>query len=237
MNLVDFFYAANDATSTNELSGFWLTFIGGYGLDCFLMSEISACADDSTHKLDLIMNYPADWLERYQANHYENHDPVVRMGLYEQQPFTWKTAANKFHDSGSQLVMNEARDFGLRDGIGLSFRPANGRTTGIGFASSGPEIRCDPVDLRILNAASCEFYTTYEKLSGFSGARVTLSEREVEVLRWIAAGKTKAEIADILCVSEACIKRHCESAFRKLDVNSLAYAVARAIGLGLIDPP
>lgn len=237
MNLVDFFYAANGANDIDELSGVWLAFIGEFGLDRFMMSEISGCSDAGAHKLDLMVNYPSAWLERYRSNHYENYDPVVRMGLLSQQPFTWQNALGRFHNPEASLVMAEARDFGLLDGIGLSFRPSNGRMTGIGFASSGPEIQCSPVDLRILNAASCEFYVRYEKLSGLSGVRIALSEREVEVLRWIAAGKTKSEVADILCVSGACVKRHCESAFRKLDVNSLAYAVARAIGLGLIDPP
>jgi DNA-binding CsgD family transcriptional regulator len=237
MNLVDFFYAANGAKSADELTLSWLDFMGEFGLDRFTISELSTSADTGAHRLDLLVNYPAAWLEHYQANHYEKHDPVVRMGLHELQPFSWKAAVSQYHDRQGLLVMSEARDFGLLDGIGLSFRPATGRTSGIGFASSGPEIRCAPVDLRILYAASCEFYTTYEKLSGLSGMRVALSDREVEVLRWIAAGKTKSEVADILCVSGACVKRHCESAFRKLDVNSLAYAVARAIGLGLIDPP
>jgi LuxR family transcriptional regulator len=66
-------------------------------------------------------------------------------------------------------------------------------------------------------------------------AGLTITNREREVLHWVSRGKTKSEIAAILEVSESAIKRHCESIFKKLEVNNLAFAVAKALKLGLID--
>jgi DNA-binding CsgD family transcriptional regulator len=65
----------------------------------------------------------------------------------------------------------------------------------------------------------------------------TITEREREVLRWVSIGKSKSQIADILMVSESCVKRHCESISMKLGTNTLAYAVAKSLKIGIIDFP
>ncbi len=61
-----------------------------------------------------------------------------------------------------------------------------------------------------------------------------LSEREVEVLRLIATGKTNQEIAHQLVVARGTIKAHSASIFRKLDVSNRTEAVARARQLGIL---
>jgi ATP/maltotriose-dependent transcriptional regulator MalT len=55
-----------------------------------------------------------------------------------------------------------------------------------------------------------------------------LSEREVEVLRLVAAGKTNREIGAELIISEHTVSRHLQNIFRKLDVSSRAAATAFA---------
>lgn len=61
-----------------------------------------------------------------------------------------------------------------------------------------------------------------------------LSEREMEVLRLIALGKTNIEIAHQLVVSPGTIKAHTASIYRKLDVANRTEAVARAQQLSLL---
>jgi DNA-binding CsgD family transcriptional regulator len=61
-----------------------------------------------------------------------------------------------------------------------------------------------------------------------------LTPRELSVLLWMKEGKTNWEIARILFVSERTVRFHVEKIFDKLDVNSRAQAVARAMGAGLI---
>jgi LuxR family maltose regulon positive regulatory protein len=62
-----------------------------------------------------------------------------------------------------------------------------------------------------------------------------LSRRELEVLRILARGRSKRETADELFVSFNTIHSHVRSIYRKLDVHSLAAAVARARQRGLIE--
>lgn len=61
-----------------------------------------------------------------------------------------------------------------------------------------------------------------------------LSQRELEVLRLIADGKSNAEIAQTLVIALSTVKTHTNSIFGKLQVTSRTQALARARALQLI---
>ncbi|GLQ54008.1 LuxR family transcriptional regulator [Devosia nitrariae] len=61
-----------------------------------------------------------------------------------------------------------------------------------------------------------------------------LSQRELQVLRLIATGKTNKAIADELFLSERTIERHVSNIFTKLDLSSRAAATAWAYGHHLV---
>jgi LuxR family maltose regulon positive regulatory protein len=61
-----------------------------------------------------------------------------------------------------------------------------------------------------------------------------LSERELEVLQLIAAGKSNRRIASELFVSLGTVKTHINNLYRKLDSHSRTQAVARARELKLL---
>jgi LuxR family maltose regulon positive regulatory protein len=62
-----------------------------------------------------------------------------------------------------------------------------------------------------------------------------LSERELEVLRLIAAGLSNAEIAQELVITVGTVKRHINHIYGKLDVRSRTQAIAKARELRLLD--
>ncbi|KQO62254.1 response regulator transcription factor [Curtobacterium sp. Leaf261] len=65
-------------------------------------------------------------------------------------------------------------------------------------------------------------------------ARTTLSPREQEVLRLVAAALTNTEIAAELHIAPGTAKRHVFNIFRKLDVSSRIAAVDSARRLGIL---
>jgi DNA-binding NarL/FixJ family response regulator len=66
------------------------------------------------------------------------------------------------------------------------------------------------------------------------GRRVTLTERELQVLRAMADGKSNAEIGRELYVSEDTVKTHARRLFRKLGARDRAHAVASGFRAGLV---
>jgi DNA-binding CsgD family transcriptional regulator len=54
-----------------------------------------------------------------------------------------------------------------------------------------------------------------------------LSDRERQIMTWVAMGKTNPEIGCILSISEFTVKNHMKSIFGKLDVTNRAQAVAK----------
>ena len=61
-----------------------------------------------------------------------------------------------------------------------------------------------------------------------------LSEREIEVLRLVAAGMTNHAIATQLYISERTVHRHVSNIFAKIGVKSRTAAAAYAVQRGLL---
>jgi len=61
-----------------------------------------------------------------------------------------------------------------------------------------------------------------------------LSHREMEVLRCLALGKTTAQIAADLFISENTVKTHVRHILEKLEASNRAEAVSKAAQMGLI---
>jgi LuxR family maltose regulon positive regulatory protein len=64
-----------------------------------------------------------------------------------------------------------------------------------------------------------------------------LSERELEVLRLVAAGLTNQAIADQLFIALSTVKSHTNSIYGKLGVRNRTQAVAQARALSLLQGP
>jgi LuxR family transcriptional regulator len=65
-------------------------------------------------------------------------------------------------------------------------------------------------------------------------ATASLSQREIEVLRWMADGKTSSEAAEILNLSERTVNFHVANALVKLGAANKTAAVVKAALLGLL---
>jgi DNA-binding NarL/FixJ family response regulator len=65
---------------------------------------------------------------------------------------------------------------------------------------------------------------------------VALHEREVEVLTWVARGKTSADIAQILGLTKRTIDFHIDNAREKLGAATRTEAVVKAASGRLIEP-
>lgn len=67
-----------------------------------------------------------------------------------------------------------------------------------------------------------------------AGAPIQLTRREIQCLKWAAAGKTDADIATIMDISVPTVRFHMTNAARKLDVVGRSQAIYRAATLGYV---
>jgi DNA-binding CsgD family transcriptional regulator len=56
-----------------------------------------------------------------------------------------------------------------------------------------------------------------------------LTQREAQVLLWVAQGKSNGDIAIILCMAEKTVKKHMTNIFNKLGVEGRNAATVRAL--------
>jgi len=73
--------------------------------------------------------------------------------------------------------------------------------------------------------------------SGREGLASSLTNRELEVLRLVGAGKANKEIAADLVISERTARTHVSNVLRKIGVNSRTQAAVLAVREGLVAPP
>lgn len=87
-----------------------------------------------------------------------------------------------------------------------------------------------------LHALTLKFIATYHdaRALGPKGPAVHLTRREIQCLKWAAAGKTDSEIATIMDISLPTVRFHVNNSAKKLGVAGKARAIQRATVLGYI---
>jgi DNA-binding CsgD family transcriptional regulator len=185
-----------------------------------------------------LTNYPASWLRRYKAGNYVLDDPIYLAAYRRHLPFSWTEILNsKSLSRKSRRILTEAQKYTLVNGISIPIHCSAGCIYEINFVSSQAVIRDSKNSRSLCYAAAHQLFYAYMCITPDlqREERIRLTFREKEILHWIAAGKTKSETAEILTVSESCIKRHCENIFAKLEVNNLPAAVAKAASQGTLN--
>ena len=93
-------------------------------------------------------------------------------------------------------------------------------------------VQCSPYLFKLLSShlklALSRVINTKEMNS-----HVSLTDREAEIVRWMAGNKSTREMSEVLGISPITVKNHINKLFRKLDVQNRADAVSR--GLAILD--
>ena len=123
------------------------------------------------------------------------------------------------------LLALACRALGDEDAAELEFDAARDTFTRLGAA---PDLA------RVDRLAGARFRRRPEGRSGQERPSTVLTERECEVLRLVAMGKTNRAIAAGLTISEHTVARHLQNIFLKLSIPSRAAATAYAYEHGLL---
>ena len=179
------------------------------------------------------VSYPNDWLYVYAKNGYAEVDPVFLALMRQSGGQIWKNTYEGVKQRKQQSFIEEARAFGLTNGVTVS-QHAQNMVSFFSFAGD-----CEEDNRRFLPVIQYLLEHVHEVLFEYRPVANTpltapLSPREITVLNWMKLGKTNGEIAMIIGISERTVRFHAERIYVKLDVTSRAQAVACAMEQGLL---
>lgn len=204
-----------------------------------LMTDFRSIGLPAGHAI--LGNYPDDWMNYYREKHYEDVDPVRKILMITNEPFKWSDLERyKDIDKPERNLMGEAEEAKLYDGIGLGLHCPRGEVIGMGFASSAGGVEINDFMLTVVRIIATEFHHVFMKLNAHRNRRMPcpLTPREIEVLRWVARGKSAPEITQILSLdgslSEATVRFHIRNIYAKLAVTSATQAVSKGLALGVL---
>ena len=101
-----------------------------FGLTALMAGTVPQPGTPTRRQKDhvLLCDWPVEWLERYVARNYVDHDPVVSRMKQLQAPFQWRDAAEEIKiDRGGEIVMGDAGEFKLKDGLAFPLVTLDGQ--------------------------------------------------------------------------------------------------------------
>ncbi|MGG7644592.1 autoinducer binding domain-containing protein [Rhodovulum sp. YNF3179] len=185
------------------------------------------------------VNYPDEWKLHYARKGFHRIDPTLHEAGRSIAPVDWQRLER---NERFQSVFRNAREFGISD-RGLTI-PVRGPYGDIGMFSVTRDCKVDEwarLKKRFLSELQSVAVHIHDNVMQ-SDSLVqllrypALSTRELEILQWIAAGKSQQDVGDILSISHRTVEVHLRSSREKLCALTTSQAIGRAIGLGLIFP-
>lgn len=202
----------------------------------FLVTRFPANAQQRFAERLMVSNWPADLVRKYDA-----------MNLFHISRLALDTGATKLPVQGDSSLLAPADWENTQAGEAVALAESHGLSTSTAFllhsTTSDPYLMMfsgirKPLsrpELAELHFAALQLFECLEKtFAAATAGREKLSSREVECLRWAAAGKSSDEIAVILGISVYTVSSYFKSVTRKLKAVNRMQAIAIAMRLRLI---
>ena len=182
---------------------------------------------------------PNDYPETYISEKWERIDPIIPAARKARVSFSWTQALHGVKLSRAQKrFFHECRELSVLHGIVIPLHGPDGRCDIFSLSRRTDEAP-DIARLPLTHAIAVQTWRRYLELSG-TGLRIDsqfadrITERELEVLRWIKAGKANHEIAEILDIKVKSVEFHVHNLLNKFGAPNRISAVVIALQNGLI---
>jgi DNA-binding CsgD family transcriptional regulator len=183
----------------------------------------------------VITSWPAELLALYDQEGLMVNSPVLRRLRNSTIPFFHETteSAAERDDGKSHLIVSLFDRFRMPRCGYFPTHDASGLRGAISIA--GDREPFSPAEMKDLSYVAIHVYDRLAEIKNMDTRIIdTLNDREIDCLNWTAAGKTSAEIAEILGLSEHTVNHYLNRATKKLDTVNRTQAVAKALRVGLI---
>ncbi|ACG79948.1 transcriptional regulator, LuxR family (plasmid) [Phenylobacterium zucineum HLK1] len=230
---------AQQVESIPELEAVFAKTLEPLGVDVFVGVQIADPLRERHVEVTFGRTHAA-WQAHYEAQGHAARDPIVREMLRSTEPLFWSDlpARRGALKPDEARVMEEARSFGLNEGLMTPLHHVDGSVSAV--LMMGERLASDAPDTRAaLHLLSIYYGSLARKLrqrnDGGEPQKAKLSARQIECLRWAREGKSSYVIGQILSLSARTVDEHLASACRKLGVHTRMQAVAQALLLGLLE--
>ncbi len=192
-------------------------------------------APNSMRTIVYALGFDPEWLERYDSSDFRLSDPIPERTMRHGAMLTWKdareVAPNLPENEAYFAAMDEA---GLIHGFGVPLFGPNGRDAYAAFDFGIPVDDVPDQNLGTVRAVSQVAHQRVCVLLDATNTVPQLSEREREVLQWVARGKSITSIAAILEISGDTVKTYTKRIYAKLGASDRVGAIVTALKLGLL---
>lgn len=200
-----------------------------FGFTAFLITRMPL-PGQRLEQFVLLNGWPRGWYRRYMEQNHYRHDPVARYCFGTMEPYRWSDVRyDARRGSPEARVMGEAAEFGLLDGFCVPAHDAEGRQACVTMA--GARLDLPPDALRAIHLVSLYALGAARRAERRAppARSYILSQREQEILRWTAAGKSAWEVGNILEIAERTVLAHLQNAKRKLGTSNGVHTVVEAL--------
>ncbi len=222
-----------DCTTVAEVQSLFVTAIAAYGY------TVSACGafiptDKGPEPHFFFQNWPAAWIALYQQRNFHQVDFGVAEARRRIAPFTWEDVkGQRILSRAEEELWRTVNQWGWSDGLSVPIHGPGGYLGLVTMAGKRPLLGDERDRLHLLSLHVHERCRAIAGLAMVSAPEAPLSTRELECLRWVAAGKTDPEIAALVGLSRETVKDHVDAARRKMGAQTRPQAVARMVLAGL----
>jgi LuxR family transcriptional regulator, quorum-sensing system regulator BjaR1 len=183
----------------------------------------------------LAARWPAELLKLYVRSDFIRFDPIARRCRLASQPFEWMAAQySADREPRTAEIMRRRAEFGLAHGFAVPINTPDGFAGGVSMA--GTHIDLTEHTKPLMHIVALYGYERVRQLTHREPpAKAQLTPRELEVLQWVARGKSAWEIGEILDIGKRTVEEHAAAAVRKLGAVNRPHAIARALREELIE--
>lgn len=189
-----------------------------------------------------LTNFSNKWVRYYAEENFVSDDIVGRYAALSSRPFSWSEVKSRYVLTVAQKgILNAASEVGLRAGGSVPIHGPGAAKATFSVCNDMPQEEFDRLFLSVRHEIHLMATYSHEKIMSLGldkplKSSMTLTARELEILTWVARGKTAWEVGEILSISQETVKKHMEHCCVRLNASNKTHAVAKALINGLIVP-
>jgi LuxR family quorum sensing-dependent transcriptional regulator len=233
----DFGHSIASCKTLDEVGDLYRKEVARHGYTSSACRAFVPTASAARSSVLLFRNWTKEWTELSDQKGFTANSFVIIEARDRMCPFTWRDVPEtRSLSAGEQEVWDAVVAWGWNNGFVLPVHGPGGYFATVSMAS--PERDLDlgvgnRLHLQMVATLAHERCRVLAKLDMAEQPFDAMSARELECLRWVAAGKTDWEIGMILSISAATVKFHLNRARAKLGARTRAQAVALLVLHGL----